>query len=30
MRILPDFLYTPVGAYLLGLLMGYLIWGIKI
>jgi len=30
MRILPDFFYTPIGAYLLGLLMGYLIWGIKI
>jgi hypothetical protein len=30
MRILPDFFYTPIGAYLLGLLMGYLIWGLKV
>jgi len=28
-RMLPDFFYTPVAAYLLGLFMGYLLWGIK-
>jgi len=27
MRVLPDFFYTPVCAYLLGLLMGYLLRG---
>ena len=26
-RMLPDFFYTPIGAYLLGLLMGYLLRG---
>jgi hypothetical protein len=27
MRVLPDFFYTPIVAYLVGLLLGYLLWG---
>ena len=26
-RRMPDWFYTPFGAYLIGLLIGYLIWG---
>jgi hypothetical protein len=26
-RRMPNLFYTPLGAYLIGLLMGYLIWG---
>jgi hypothetical protein len=26
-RRMPDLFYTPIAAYLIGLLMGYLIWG---
>jgi hypothetical protein len=27
MNRMPDLFYTPIAAYLIGLLMGYLIWG---
>jgi hypothetical protein len=26
-RRMPNLFYTPLGSYLIGLLMGYLIWG---
>ena len=27
MNRMPNLFYTPIAAYLIGLLMGYLIWG---